>query len=191
MASRTQLSPRDHERDVMSITGSIRPEDVMKQIDTVKDQLDDEPAPGILEMILNPDARARTREIEKVKTAAIAARRVAIEQMMRMIDAYVGAHAADIELRGRAWIQKTFHELEGPLRAAAEAAIVSFYETFVRNVAIVGTLPLSDEQKKEYATRSYKSLLSGADNTREGYERAVENVRRHFLEVVDTIRSSR
>jgi hypothetical protein len=108
---------------------------------------------------------------------------------MSLIKVYVEAHKQSLKVRSAGFVQYTFHTLEGPLYAAAERAVVSFWATFTQNVARVGAMSLTPEQKADYATRAYASVLAATDDTRQGYVVLLNNLRAEFVGVRREIES--
>lgn len=173
----------------VDIPEKISADDVLQRIDAAIDQVEDTPEPGLMHQIVNPGARSLAIELRNIQALKIKARREHVEQLMGLIKVYVEAHKQSLKVRSAAYVQYTFHTLEGPLYAAAERAVVSFWATFTQNLAKVEAMPLTDEQKIDYGTRAYASVLAATDDTRQGYVVLLNKLRTEFVGVRKEIES--
>lgn len=133
----------------LDIPTSISPEDLVKTIQFTKDKtLERVREPSLLDRLTNAGARERANEIERVKTGEIKAGRVYIDHLIGMIDAYVGANLGGLKLRTEAMIHATSLDLGGQLARAVGDLIVSYLETYSRQIDQINAIRnLSPEER--------------------------------------------
>lgn len=144
----------------------VTPNEVFEMIDKVMIKINDEPAPGLLERIINKPARERAAEIERAKTSAISTRKELIDGLHNVIKTYVDTHEGDLRVRGIAFILTTFSELRDNLHKVVQHSIVTHFEIYSDVVDRIKAIKnLTDEQKSELIKRAIQRATESEDVT--------------------------
>lgn len=174
--------------EMMEISTSVRPEDILKAIDAVKGSVADQPAPGFFARLTTPGSSDLAKEIQQVKTLQVRARRLYMERLAAMIDTYVSVHEADLRIRKKAFILATFANLRASVEKATENSLTSFLETFSDNVTRINAIAnLTSEQKAQQLEFMYQRILQSQMGAQRAYDDVLEELRREVISVVKEI----
>lgn len=168
------------------LPAQVTPEEIYKKIDRIRGEMQEIP-PGLLQRLVDPNARKRANAIEEARLECIQSRSALIRGMRQVIDAYIQTHVEDIKARQKSYLLPRINNLIIQLASETELSIVQMLriaKDSADQINSIAGLPAHLRESQIEAT--YKRAVSKQDVLGVQQLRIIEDLANHLGQVMGT-----